>query len=89
MMSNFILSIDELIKIYQSSKRIQSDFPARGFDVDKGDFINRTDTVREKMENGALKVIPFINSYKVCLEIIDKYLKYPTLQEYSEGAIKQ
>lgn len=85
-MSNFILSIDELIRVYWSSKRIQSDLPVRGYDIDKGDFINITDTVREKMENGTLNVIPFINSYKVCLEIIDKYLSQPTIQEYSEGA---
>ncbi len=81
-----LLNIDDLIWRYECSKRTYSKEPRYGYDIYKEDFIVITDSVREKIETGTLSVIPFINSYKVCLKIIDEYLSSSALNDYKRGA---
>lgn len=80
------LKIEDLFSFYESIKRRRTDRPLYGYDIDKEKFIKLTDTVNEKMEQGIISVIPFINAYKVCLEIIDMYLEKDNVKEYKAGA---
>ena len=81
-----VLNIEDLMWKYECSKREYSENPKYGYDIYKEEFIAITDAVREKMEKGTLSVIPFINSYKVCLSIIDEYLSMPALNDYKKEA---
>lgn len=87
-MSNFTLNMQKLMLLYESSKRTKNTNPTFGYDIDKEDFIKITDSVLEKMKSGKINVIPFINSYELCLKIIDEYLSQPAMDKYREGAYK-
>lgn len=87
-MSGFILNKEELIKLYECSKRSKRENAMFGYDIDQEKFIIVTDKVIEKIQSGKINVIPFINSYKVCLEIIDEYLAQPSMKAYKEGAYR-
>lgn len=83
-----VLNLDDLVWLYERSKRLYSKGPRYGYDIYKEDFIVITESVKEKIEMGTLSVIPFINSYKVCLKIIDEYLSLPSLKDYKSDAYK-
>lgn len=78
--------IEDLYWYYRETRHDRTEEPLYGYDIDKEKFIKLTDTVKEKMEKGIISVIPFINAYKVCLEIIDMYLERDNMKEYKAGA---
>lgn len=87
-MPTFCLKKIDLLKLYECSKRTKTDYPAFGYDIDKGHFIKVTETVFKKIESGKVNVILFVNSYQVCLKIIDEYLAQPCMEDYKDGANK-
>ena len=87
-MVDFCLKKIDLLKLYECSKRTVRDYPAFGYDIEKGDFIKVTETLLEKIECGKVNVILFINSYQVCLKIIDEYLAQPCMESYKDGAYR-
>ena len=60
-----------------------------GYSVEKEEFVKVTDTLQEKINNGDIDVIPFIDCYEVCLEIINSYLSQENVAKYKDGATKE
>lgn len=88
-MSDFVLYKGELLDLYEYTKRFDERHPPLAYDIEKEDFIKVTDTVMERIESGEISAIPFIDSYKICLEIIDEYLAQPALEEFRNGAYRE
>lgn len=85
-MNKFSLYLEDLMDLYESIKREKKIY---GYSVEKKTFIRITDTVRKKINDGELAIIPFIDCYSVCLEIIELYLNREDILKYKAGAISE
>ncbi len=80
------LNLEDLIRLYETIKRDQVIY---GYNVEKEAFVKITDTIQEKINADKANIIPFINCYDVCLDIIKAYLSQENISKYRDGAIKE
>ena len=79
---NIVISLDDAFDYYEMSKRTVTDKPLYCYDLAKRIF------TENKEKNGAHSV-PFINSYAVCLNLIDEYLSQPSKSMYRSSFLKE
>ena len=72
---NIVIPLDEAFDYYEMSKRIISDEPLYCYDFIKNIFVKS----KEKYSGHS---VPFINSYVVCLKLINEYLNHPSKSRY-------
>lgn len=69
------LCLDKLFDVYESTKRIISKFPTHYYDLEKNNFF--------KIKNPEnIDGIAFINSYELCVKVIEEYLNQPSVIQY-------
>lgn len=72
---NITVSLDDAFDCYEFTKREISKTPLHYFDFTKGKFVK----IKSGMKNPGVE---FVNTYELCIKVIDEYLNQPRMKEY-------
>ena len=79
---NVVISLNDAFCYYELTKRKISDEPEYCYLIPERKFVK----FKEKYKNIS---VPFLNSYRLCLELIDEYLSQPPQSCYRDAYKKE